>query len=106
MIPDEAVEAAAKAILGVDDETWALQVPELQERYREDARNALMAAAPYVFGGLRADLVKLAQEFDTTEGGTLAYTVIFDRFGTRMRKNAHDQLMHIVENHLHAEETR
>ena len=98
MISDEAVEAAAMAILGVDDETWALQIPEIQERYREDARNALTAAAAPAARALRADLVKLAQEFDAAEGGTLAYTVIVDRFG--MRKNAHDQLMYIVDNHM------
>ena len=46
-IPDEAVEAAAKAIFGdPTGETWALQLPEVQERSREDARLALEAAAP------------------------------------------------------------
>lgn len=49
MIPAEAVEAAAKAIFGdPHGDTWALQVPEVQGRSREDARLALEAAAPYM----------------------------------------------------------
>lgn len=46
---------------------------------------------------LRAELVKLAQEFDSAEGGTLAYTVTDGRHS--MRKNAHDQLMYILSMH-------
>lgn len=51
MIPDEAVEAAAKAIFGdPTGETWALQMPETQARFREDARLAIEAAAPLLTG--------------------------------------------------------
>jgi hypothetical protein len=46
---------------------------------------------------LRDELVKLAQEFDGAEGGTLAYTVTDGRHS--MRKNAHDQLMYILSMH-------
>jgi hypothetical protein len=47
---------------------------------------------------LRAELIRLAQEFDTAVGGALAYTTTDGRF--QMRKNAHDQLMYIVDNYL------
>ena len=96
-VPDDAVEAAARAWVSrhAQPGSWTLE---------QNLRAAIEAAAPHMRRALRADLVKLAQEFDAAEGGTLAYTVIVDRFG--MRKNAHDQLMRIVENHLHAEETR
>ena len=59
VISDEAVEAAARAIFGdPDGETWALQVPAVRERCREDARLALEAAAPHML----ADLAKNADE--------------------------------------------
>ena len=48
MIPAEAVEAAAKAIFGVDDATWDLQIQDVRDSYLEDAKNALEAAAPHM----------------------------------------------------------
>jgi len=53
-----------------------------------------------MLAGLRSELVKLAQEFDAAAGGTLAYTYNDGRFA--MRKNAHDQLMYIVDNNIPA----
>jgi hypothetical protein len=47
-IPDEAVEAAAKAIMGCTDNVWVVQTPRVQESAREDARAAIEAAAPYL----------------------------------------------------------
>jgi hypothetical protein len=60
-----------------------------------DIRRALEAAAPYMLAALRAELVNLATDFDSAEGGTLAYTS-----PNGLRKNAHDQLMYIAENYL------
>ena len=57
-----------------------------------------------MLAGLRTDLVKLAKEFDTAEGGTLAYTVTDGRFG--MRKNAHDQLMYVLDDHTRTPDAR
>ena len=89
MIPDEAVEAAARAMLFHDK--WPQEWPDL-------ARAALEAAAPHLMASLRSDLVKLAEEFDAAEGGTVAYTTAMGPH--KMRKNAHDQLMFIVEERL------
>jgi hypothetical protein len=47
-ISDEAVEAAAMAIFGVDRATWDLQMPQTRANYLVDARAALEAAAPYI----------------------------------------------------------
>jgi len=60
VIPAEAVEAAAKAIygLGVPDWHWDERDKELQDLYREDARAALEAAAPYI----RAQAIEDAAE--------------------------------------------
>lgn len=101
MIPAEAVEAAALAVYGDEcANLWVDEDPRVKASYLQDAKRALEAAAPHMLVDLRSELVKLAQEFDGAEGGTLAYTIIVDRFG--MRKNAHDQLMYIVANHLQA----
>jgi len=84
-ISDEAVEAAVEA------------------HCEGTMRAALEAAAPHLMAGLRSDLVKLAKEFDTVEGGTLAYTTIHNGQHA-MRKNAHDQLMYVIEDYLGAGE--
>lgn len=49
-ISDEAIEAAAMAILAVNAETWALQTTHVKDRYRWDAQAALQAALPYLTG--------------------------------------------------------
>ena len=100
MIPDEAIEAAALSSLewdyGVAD--WAMVDERTKANYLDKARAALEAAAPHLMAGLRAELARLAQEFDAAEGGTLAYTFTDGRHA--MRKNAHDQLMYIIGDHL------
>ena len=58
-ISNEALEAAARAIFGdPSGETWALQLPEVQARSREDARLALEAAA----GIIRAEALEDAAD--------------------------------------------
>lgn len=47
-IPKDAVDAAAMAIYGVSRTVSDLQMPQTKERYLEDARNALQAAAPHM----------------------------------------------------------
>ena len=118
MIPAEAVEAAAKAAYEVMPvELFGEDGPVLWEHLGgsilgdsrkhhelDRARAALEAAVPHMLAGLRTDLVKLAKEFDTAEGGTLAYTVTDGRFG--MRKNAHDQLMYVLDDHTRTPDAR
>jgi hypothetical protein len=89
VIPAEAVEAALKVSGGT-----VLTI--MNEK--ANVRRILEAAAPHMLADLRAELVKLAKEFDSAEGGTLAYTTIIDGFG--MRKNAHDTLMYVIDNHM------
>jgi len=48
VVPGEAVEAAAKAILCVGDEVWELQTPRIKDAARSDAYAALEAAAPFI----------------------------------------------------------
>lgn len=110
MIPAQAVEAAARAIC-VEHGEWngdewdqGIARDRMKAKYRKQATKALEAAAPHMLAGLRADLVKLAKEFDTAEGGTLAYTVTDGRFG--MRKNAHDQLMYVLDDHTRTPDAR
>ena len=115
MIPAQAVDAALSALL--PDSDIALMVQRYEEHLGgsilgdsrkhhelDRARAALEAAVPHMLAGLRTDLVKLAKEFDTAEGGTLAYTVTDGRFG--MRKNAHDQLMYVLDDHTRTPDAR
>jgi len=81
---------------------WEYVPDELRKLFLHDARAALEAAAPHMLAGARAELVKLANEFAGAEGGTLAYTTILDGRHV-MRKNAHDQLMYILDAHLPGE---
>jgi hypothetical protein len=64
MISDEAVEAAAKAEFEYEfprnPAQWGLMSEDTRDRYREHARVALEAAAPYVRAPLVADLDKWA----------------------------------------------
>ena len=50
MIPDAAVEAAARAVFEqqYEPEEWELVVIQTQQRYIDEARLALAAAAPYM----------------------------------------------------------
>lgn len=55
-ISNEAIEAAAMALLAVDPETWALQTGHVKDRYRWDAQAALEAAAPHMLAKLTAEV--------------------------------------------------
>jgi len=79
VIPADAVEAAAKAIFGVDDATWDLQIQDVRDSYLEDAKNALEAATPYI----RAQ-VATAEELDALWLGSvvLSQGVSYQRYGT------------------------
>lgn len=48
MISDEAVEAAARGIMGVTPEGWAWYSEPVREQARAQARRALESAAPHV----------------------------------------------------------
>jgi hypothetical protein len=91
VIPAQAVEAAATHLYP----GWETSPADWKDYFRRKATEALEAAAPYMLAGLHAELVTLAKDFDAAEGGTLAYTS-----PNGLRKNAHDQLMYIVENYL------
>jgi hypothetical protein len=71
MIPDEAVEAAAMAILAVDPATWALQSPGTKDRYRWDAQAALEAAAPHL---MAPRVVETVEELDALPEGVMVRT--------------------------------
>ncbi|MGC0237291.1 hypothetical protein [Arthrobacter sp. SD76] len=61
-IPAAAIEAAAMAILGVDQETWDLQTTGTKDRYRWDAQAALQAALPHLGKApLRLDFPRLIE---------------------------------------------
>ena len=120
MIPDAAVEAAKSAVRAhahVDLEAEHLiegivhaileaAAPHMLSHEREEARLAHVDAVVNAetvdrlereLAELRSQLVTLAKEFDDAEGGTLAYTAT-NNGQYAMRKNAHDQLMYIVDN--------
>jgi len=89
-----ALEAALPILLSHErEETGLAHVDAVVNRDTVDRLEREIA-------GLRSELVKLAQEFDTAAGGTLAYTFNDGRFA--MRKNVHDQLMYIVDNNIPA----
>ena len=59
MIPAEAVEAAARFIVRtVDERSWEHLMPSHQEWYRDKARAALEAAAPYMLAELERELTE------------------------------------------------
>ena len=48
MIPDEAVEAAARVLCGVTEDMWKDQPTRIKDKYRWEAIAALEAAAPHL----------------------------------------------------------
>ena len=48
MIPDEAVEAAARVLCGVTSDMWKDQPTRIKDKYRWEAIAALEAAAPHL----------------------------------------------------------
>lgn len=101
MIPAQAVEAAARAIYAEGAYCGNCEYAgwESCADCRDCCTSYAKAAAPHVMAEFRSELVKLAQEFDSAEGGTLAYTAKTDDGRFVMRKNAHDQLMYVIDNH-------
>lgn len=99
MIPAEAIEAAAKSAFR-SVRGWGDLGDTHKAAALAQARAALEAAAPHMLANLRLELVELAREFDAAEGGTLAYTAVTEDGRFVMRKNAHDQLMCIVDSHM------